>query len=140
MRTDCPRTTEVEKTEAASGFAPELAAHVAGCDECRDAALVAHALKRLADTPAGLEANPPTAGAIYVRSRLLNRLVRDREAYERAAWPLRAAAAAVVGLAATGLTVLTRAAGATTAPDAFLWVVAATPGLLVVSALLAVRD
>jgi hypothetical protein len=139
MNEDCPRSAEVEKA-AVAGLAPELAAHVAGCAACREAALVVRSLTKLAAATADLADNPPAAGAIYMRSRLLGRLARDREGYERAAWPLRAAAAATVGLAAASTVILTLAAGSTPGPEVTLWIVAATPGLLLVSALLVLRD
>lgn len=90
MTEPCPRLPEVE-AEPAGPWPSELAAHVASCEHCRDAALVARGLRHVARVEAGAV---PAAGLVFRRLQARGRLEADRARAERALLPLRIAEAA----------------------------------------------
>jgi hypothetical protein len=98
MTEPCPRLPEVE-AEPAGPWPSELAAHVASCERCRDAALVARSLRHIARVEAGAV---PAAGLVFRRLQARGRLEADRARAERALRPLRIAevAAGVLVVAA----------------------------------------
>jgi len=95
---ECPRTPEFVNAPTTGGWTPELAGHAETCPACRDAALTARMLRRLADTNQAFDGPPPSAGTILLKARLAGRLQQANEQERRALAPLRAITAAAVAL------------------------------------------
>ncbi len=139
MTGECPRAGEIERAHATGRWPPELADHGVACATCREAVSVLRCLKSLADTAGGLAGPPPSAGAVFARSRLMAPLQRERETVARASWPLRAAEVAAVGITLSAVVVLTGLACGSADPVLPPWSLAGTPAVLLTIALVAAR-
>jgi len=103
MSAPCPRTAEVEADPSGHTWPPNLRSHAASCPRCAQTALV---VRRVRDLGAGVEVGgAPSAGLVFLRSRIRSRLDLERRDAERATWPLRLAEAAL-GLAVLAVPLL----------------------------------
>lgn len=82
-RRPCDREPEVMAACTGGSATPEIEAHVAACDRCRDAVAVTKWMRRLAEAPGGA-AKLPDAGTLWWKAQI----VRRWEAERRSAAPV----------------------------------------------------
>lgn len=105
----CPHEPAVARAVREGRWPPGLAAHLDGCDACREAARVAAWLQAVAAEAAAV---PPDPGRIWSRAAIAGEILRRQELARRAARPALwfQRAAAIVAAAATAVWVATAGA------------------------------
>jgi len=76
-RRPCDREPEVVAACTGGRMTPEIEAHVARCEGCRDAAAVTQWMQRLADVPAGV-AKLPDSGTLWWKAQIARRWEAER--------------------------------------------------------------
>jgi predicted anti-sigma-YlaC factor YlaD len=73
----CDREPDIVAACAGGGTTPEVEAHLAQCERCRDAVAVTRLMRRLADVPAGV-AKLPDAGTLWWKAQIARRWEAER--------------------------------------------------------------